>query len=296
MWRARLTLILLLVICFSLAVWLQPRLDAHFNRHQSNESVLATLLGDGRKLIADYFYVEADVYFHSGYYPSVFDQARKQEETDSDVSNPEEGGGKQEEKGFMGKPLDWIDAFSRHFRPSRHTHLHGQAVQEILPWMKLSADLDPHRVQTYIVTAYWLRRGLGESAEAESCIRDGLRSNPHSPDLLYVLADIYLEDRKDYPRAKKLFLAALRCWHEVEESKPVKTETGEGERNYLLLEQIYGGLVREEMAAGHLDQALAYMKTLRANATDPKKVQQQIDELQARINAEAGKTNSPPSQ
>jgi hypothetical protein len=54
--------------------------------------------------------------------------------------------------------------------------------------------------------------------------------------------------------------------------------------------------VREEMAAGHLDQALAYMKTLRANATDPKKVQQQIDELQARINAEAGKTNSPPSQ
>jgi tetratricopeptide (TPR) repeat protein len=287
--KALLSMVLLLVICFSLEAWLQPRYDARTGANEAPQSALAGLLGDGRKFVADYFYVQADVYFHSGYYPSVFDQARKQEESDSDVSHPEQGT-EQEEQGFMGKPLDWIDAFSRNFRPARHTHLQGETVQEMLPWMKLSAELDPQRVQTYVVTAYWLRRRLGKSAEAEDFLRDGLRSTPHSPDLLYALGQIYLEDRKDYPHAKNLFLAALRCWHEVEEPKPLKTETGEGARNTLLLEQILGGLAQEEQAAGHLDQSLQYLEQLKTNASDPAGVQQQIDELQAKIKAGAGKT------
>jgi tetratricopeptide (TPR) repeat protein len=288
MWRGRLILILLLVICFSLAAWLQPRYDELSKKDETSGSMLGTLLGDGRQMVADYFYVQADVYFHSGYYPSVFDQARKQEEADSDVSHPEEGNG-QEEKGFMGEPLDWIDRFSRHFKPSRHTHLHGETVQEMLPWMKLSAELDPQRVQTYVVSAYWLRAGLGKSAEAEDFIRDGLRANPRSPDLLFVLGQIYLEDRKDFPRAKNLFLAALRCWHETEDPKPEKSDTGEA-RDYLLLERILGGLIKDEMAAGHPDKALEYMKTLKANAAHPEGVQKQIDALQAKINAGAGQT------
>jgi tetratricopeptide (TPR) repeat protein len=189
----------------------------------------------------------------------------------------------------MGEPLDWIDAFRRHFIPTKHTHLQGASVREILPWMKLSADLDPHRVQTYVVTAYWLRGRLGQSKEAEEFLRQGLKANPHSPELLYNLGEIYLEDRKDLPRAKNLFLAALRCWHEVEEPKPIKTETGEGERNSFLLEQILGGLVEDELVANDLNQALIYMKQLKANASDPAGVQQQIDKLQARINAHGGK-------
>jgi len=288
MWRGRLILILLLVFCFGLAAWLQPRYDESSKKDEPSSSMLGTLLGDGRQMVADYFYVQADVYFHSGYYPSIFDQARKQEESDSDVSHPEEGNG-QEEKGFMGEPLDWIDRFSRHFRPSRHTHLQGETVQEMLPWMKLSAELDPQRVQTYIVSAYWLRAGLAKSAEAEDFIRDGLRANPHSPDLLFVLGQIYLEDRKDLPRAKNLYLAALRCWHETEDPKPEKSDTGEF-RDYLLLERILGGVIKDEMAAGHPDKALEYMKTLKANAAHPEGVQKQIDALQAKINAGAGQT------
>jgi tetratricopeptide (TPR) repeat protein len=286
--RGCLILILLLVVCFSLAAWLQPRYAEFAKKDEQPGSTLGTLLGDGRQMVADYFYVQADVYFHSGYYPSVFDQARRQEESDSDVSHPEEGAG-QEEKGFMGEPLDWIDRFSRHFKPDRHTHLQGENVQEMLPWMKLSAELDPQRIQTYLVTTYWLRARLHKSAEAEDFIRDGLRANPHSPDLLFTLGQIYLEDRKDYPHAKNLFLAALRCWHERDDSKPEKSDTGET-RDYLLLERILGGLIQEELAAGHPDKALEYMKTLKTNASDPEGVQKQIDELQARINARAGRT------
>jgi hypothetical protein len=157
----------------------------------------------------------------------------------------------------------------------------------MFPWLKLSAELDPHRIQTYLVTVYWLRNRLHKTAEAEDFIRDGLRANPHSPDLLYALGQIYLEDRKEYPHAKNLFLAALRCWHERDDSKPEKSDTGET-RDYLLLERILGGLVQDELAAGQPVQALEYMKTLKANASDPEGVQKQIDELQAKINAGAG--------
>ena len=293
MWRARLILILLLVSCFSLAAWLEPRHMEKQYQGEASKSVLASLLGDGRKMVADYFAVQADVYFHSGYYPSIFDQARAQEEQESDISHPEESGHKQEEKGFMGDPRDWIDRFSRHFRPSRHVHLQGDTVREMLPWMKLSAELDPHRVQTYLVTAYWLRRGMGKSAEAEDFVRDGLQSNPHSPDLLFALGQIYLQDRKDYPRAKNMFLAALRCWHERDDSKPEISKNGGEARDYPLIESILGGLIQEEMAAGRLDQALEFMKTLKANAASPQGVQKRIDALQAKINAGAGQTNPP---
>src|SRR5262249_61275028 len=40
---------------------------------------------------------------------------------------------------FLGQPKDWIDAFSRHFYPSSHSHLDkpGEA-REILPWLRVS--------------------------------------------------------------------------------------------------------------------------------------------------------------
>jgi len=284
MWRGRLILILLLECCFSLAAWLEPRHAAKVNANEPTHSVLASLLGDGRKMAADYFAVQADVYFHSGYYPSIFDEARAQEEQASDISHPEEGNEK-EEKGYMGEPRDWIDRFSRHFRPSRHMHLSGNAVGEMLPWLKLSAELDPQRIQTYIVTAYWLREGLGKSAEATDFIRDGLKANPHSPDLLFVLGQIYLEDRKDYARAKIILIAARKEWHKRDDSKPAVSKNGEETKDYLLLDRILSGLVKEEEAVGNLDEAVRYLQELKPDSGDPQAVQKRIDELQARINA-----------
>jgi tetratricopeptide (TPR) repeat protein len=288
MWRGRLMLILLLECCFCLAIWLEPRHADKVNANEPTHSVLASLLGDGRKMAADYFAVQADVYFHSGYYPSVFDEARAQEEQDSDISHPEQGNEK-EEKGYMGEPRDWIDRFSRHFRPSRHTHLSGNAVGEMLPWLKLSAELDPQRIQTYIVTAYWLRTGLGKPAEAEDFLREGLRANPHSPDLQFALAQIYLEKGKDYARAKNILIAAKKEWHKRDDSKPAVSKNGEEAKDYLLLESILGSLVKEEEATGHLDQAVRYLQELKPDAAEPEGVQKRIDELQVKINA--AKTN-----
>lgn len=289
--RPRFILPLLLAICFSLAAWLQPRREARLNQGVRTDSVLAGLLGDGRQIIADIFYVQADVYFHSGYYPSIFDQARQEEEQDSDVSHPEETNAP--EAGFMGPPRDWIDRFSRHFRPTRHTHLKGQAVAEMLPWMRLSADLDPHRIQTYIVTSYFLRNYLRQFDDAKRFLHAGLMANPDSPELRYELGQLYFQNYKDLPRARNVWLSALKAWNKVEAPKPLRTETGEGERNVHLLSKILDALANEELKAGRTAEAIEYFKQSKVNSPFPAQVQKRIDELQASLQHSGSSTNQP---
>src|SRR6202142_4755792 len=67
-----LVLALVLTVCFTLAASLEPRAATWSNRSQS-DNVFGLLFGDGRRLFANQFFTMADVYFHSGYYPSIFD-------------------------------------------------------------------------------------------------------------------------------------------------------------------------------------------------------------------------------
>src|ERR1051325_908016 len=168
----------LAVLCFSLATLVQPR-AARWSRSAQSGSVLKLLLGDGRRIFANQFFVQADVSFHSGYYTSIFDQVEKPKASAMAAGHSEHSEAEHEkEMEFLGQPRDWIERFGRHFRVTEHTHLsHGQE-REILPWLKLSADLDPQRVETYTVAAYWLRHRLGKVKEAEEVLREGLRNNP----------------------------------------------------------------------------------------------------------------------
>ncbi len=104
------------------------------------------LLGDSSRIFANNFFTKADAYYHSGYYPTIFDNKAAfltphiAEDTGA-VASHNQG----EETAFMGPPRDWLDAFGRHFIPNRHTHLDeggptddlskSTQVAEILPWL-----------------------------------------------------------------------------------------------------------------------------------------------------------------
>jgi len=196
----------LLVTCsFSLATILQPgALGEGRNNHSDN--VLKVLLGDGRRIFANQAFVQADVYFHSGYYPSVFDQ--KQAPTNSSHMTAAEGSQEEEEHerqmNFLGPPHDWIEGFGRHFFITEHTHLAAGKESEILPWLKLSAELDPQRIDTYTTAAYFLRKELNKPDEAEKFLHEGVRNNPGSFELLYELGRLYHENYHDDQRARNV--------------------------------------------------------------------------------------------
>jgi ABC-type transport system involved in multi-copper enzyme maturation permease subunit len=217
-WPAPALPLLALGAAFTLAAQVEPWYQTWAGTTTRQGNALQVLLGDSRRMFANHFFVKADAYFHSGYYPSVFDnrEAFHTAHMAADAGAVEEQN-TGDEHAFLGESQDWIDNFGRRFFPSVHTHLdeggaaghhpgdgHDHAheptsdeVREILPWLRMSVELDPHRVESYVVAAYWLRERMHRVEEAEQFLRDGLRANPHSYEILYELGRLAFDSRGD---------------------------------------------------------------------------------------------------
>jgi tetratricopeptide (TPR) repeat protein len=275
-----LILFLLASVCFSLATLLQPRTLA-WNRGRDSGSVLKVLLGDSRRLFANHFFTKADVEFHSGYYPSIFDQAQAPKDTAHLTAR--EGSSEEEEHekamNFLGPPRDWIERFGRHFFITQHTHLEGGNEREILPWLRISAELDPQRVDTYTVAAFWLR-DLGKVEEAEQFLREGLRNNPTSYELLFELGRLYSENYHDLNRARNVWELALRRWSETEPTKK--------EPDLIGYHQIVIHLGRLEEQAGNFARAIECLELAVRVSPSPEALQEQIAELKQKMAAQSG--------
>ena len=273
-----LVLLLLVAGCFALATSLEPRVAAWSNQ-DSADSVFKVLLGDGRRIFANQAFAEADIYFHSGYYPSVFDQA--QAPKDSSHMTAQEGSPEEEEHerqmNFLGLPRDWIDRFGRHFLITEHTHLKAGQERELLPWLKLSAELDPQRVEAYTVGAYFLQKHLHKPAEAEEFLREGLRNNPQSYDILYALGRLYLDEYHQPDRARNVWAAALRRWQQQEPAKK-KPDLG-------ALDQIAVNLSRVEEQLGDLNGAIEHLELAITASPQPEALKQQVAELKRKLAA-----------
>jgi tetratricopeptide (TPR) repeat protein len=288
-----LLLIALLVFCFGLAANLQPRFQSLENSRRQSSNFFSLLLGDSSRIFANSFFVKADAYYHSGYYPTIFDnnEAFKTPHMAEDtgaVASHNQG----EEESFLGPTRDWIDTFGRHFIPNRHTHLDeggptddlstSSEVREILPWLKLSAELDPENIKTYVVTAFWLRTKLNKVPEAEQLLREGLRNNPNDPQLLFELGRIYFENYHDPARARNLWEAALRSWARQAPGVPQSArleKTNENFDNRFIFEQLQTNLALLEEKAGNPDAAIARWELAKLASPTPDDIQRHIDEL-----------------
>jgi tetratricopeptide (TPR) repeat protein len=291
---------------------------------------MGNMLGNSRKLFANHFFTRSDVYFHSGYYPSIFDQAKVKEnhlaagakeqkcehnhnhegpcdhDHDHKAAKPEAKADKhddhdhdhaahedeksdakehvhgahcnhgEEEHDFLGKPKDWFDGFSRHFFISQHTHLTDKgtnAAKEILPWIQLASKLDPNKVESYTVGAFWLR-DLKRHGEAEQFLREGLRRNPDSYEILLELGRGYLE-QKDYERARNVLNMSFRYWREKENGKPVE------QQDRFTAGLILNHLVKAEDRLGNREQAISWLGIVRKISPYPEEIDKRIAEVRA---------------
>ncbi len=309
--RPFLLLILLVVVAFSLSAWLQPRLPESAGGRDSG-NVFKVLFGEGRRIFANHFAIKADVYLHSGFYPSIFDQAAKVEEAEKEGLEPghvhtaecnhdhdhdrdheqgheesaESANGHKCDTDFMGAPKDWFERMGRKFMVSEHSHLESGREREILPWLKLSAQLDPQRVETYLVAGYWLAERLNKPKDAEEFLRDGLRANPQSYEILFELGHIYEHDYKQPDRARNVWKLALRRWDEVEQGKEKPDNLG---RN-----QILGQLAELELKQGNLQEAIRRFEEAKKYSPAPEALDARIKEIWLRYTLpDAGATPAP---
>ncbi len=291
---------LLLTASFGLAAWLGD-LAAHRRGGREASGLVAAVMGESRRLLANHLFVQADVYFHDGYYPSVFDQVDLNEgehmlaaaagvdhdhehaaEDDHEHEHVEGAGEGTHEHGpecqheqvaggFLGLPLDWIDRFGRHFYPSTHVHAEGEQARELLPWLRLAADLDPQNVATYTVAAFWLRSQLGKVDEAEQFLREGWRENPDSPEILLELGRVFYENRKDVARARNVWELAARKWQQQEAGKP--------EPDVFLWQRIAAHLAELEEHAGNHARAADWFERVEPFSPHPERIRGFIEEL-----------------
>jgi tetratricopeptide (TPR) repeat protein len=211
-----------------------------------------------------------------------------------------------DEDSFMGPTRNWVDAFGRHFIPNRHTHLDtggatgelgdSSEVREILPWLKLSAELDPKNVQTYLTTAFFLRGPMGKVAQAEQVLREGLRHNSNNPQLLFELGRICFENYHDPVRARNIWEAALRSWEKQTGNAPLSEELKPDAEHYdnrFIFEKLQSNLAQLEEKAGNLDAAIARWKLDKLASPRPDEVQKHIDELKQKPPAPPSSANGP---
>ena len=283
----RLVLTLVFAGCFTLATLLEPRMDKLRPQTDKDTGFMATLMGESRRLFANQFFVEADVYFHSGYYPTMFD--KPEDEANLDVNSKEEAethhpapaSGRLHEGdeggGFLGPPRDWIERFGRHFFPTEHTHLAGDKVREILPWLRLSADMDPHRIQTYLTASYWLRGALGKPDEAAQFLHEGLRANPNSYEILLELGYVYDLNKKNPRLARNVLEEALKKWKEQDGAglKPPPKACVE----------ILDALVRVDEEQNDLKPLLLDLEALKAVSPNKEAIERRIQETRAKLAA-----------
>lgn len=291
--------LLLLVACAGLAAALDRWFMSWPGNRAKDFSPLKIAIGDGQKIFAGHFYRKADVYFHSGMYPSIFDDNASFKTAhigeDAGAASSKNTG---DEATYLGQSRDIIDHFSRHFFPARHTHLdQGGAsghetqskeladsesgeVREILPWLKIAQELDPEEPLTYTVTAYWLRSRMNKPREAELMLREGLKALPDHPALLFELGRIYLENSHDVARARNVWQHASKSWH--------KQEGVKAEPDTFILEQIQTHLAKLEEDAGNLSLAISYWEQAKDHSPAPDAIQKRMVELRQKQAATNG--------
>lgn len=282
----RLLLCLGFVVCFSLATALEPRFQKIRQENSRSSSVFAVLMGDSRQMFANHFFAKADAYFHNGKYPSIFDTANASEPSHM-TEHAKEANGHDEHDGedesekkftFMAPPKDPIEAFGRHFMFTGHAHLEGNGSErEILPWLQLSSEMDPHRIDTYVTAAFWLRTKLNNPVQAERFLRQGLRENPDSCEILLELGRIYDESKKNTVVARNLYELALKKWFLVEKPKRKPDE--------LLHMRILGGLIQLDERESHWSSLLSYLQELKKISPSPDVIEAQIQEAKAKLSS-----------
>ncbi len=270
-------LVLLLVLAFTLATRLLPQAPT-WSEHGKSGNLFGMMFGDGRKLFANQFFTMADVYFHSGYYPSIFDKkSEEQKEIIAASHGKKESEEDEKNEDFLGKPKDWLDAFGRNFRIVQHTHLEAGKEREILPWLRLAADLDPQKIETYTVGAFFLREHLQRPDQAVDFLREGLRANPDSCELIFELGRIYYESRHDLDRARNIWLLGV--------NKFFKLAPDRQKEDKLIFEEIVVHLARLEDDAGRYEEAINWFHVAQKVSPVPGALQGQIDALQKKISA-----------
>jgi tetratricopeptide (TPR) repeat protein len=122
-----------------------------------------------------------------------------------------------------------------------------------------------------------LRTALGRPDQAEQFLREGLRANTNSYELLLELGYVYDYNKKDFRAAHNLFDLARQKWKAQDDAGLKPSPKG-----YV---EILDGLVRADEDQNNLKELLADLEALKAVSPNPEAVEKTIQETRSKLAA-----------
>ncbi|MCK5528062.1 MAG: hypothetical protein KAI74_00150, partial [Kiritimatiellae bacterium] len=149
----------------------------------SPSSLSSIIRGDSRTAISRHFFETADLYFHKG----------AEHTTTTKLHN------------------DIFQRTKQIVSPSGHFHISHSKMKEIMPWLWLSIKMDPHNIETYLVTSFWLANASKKPELALEVLKEGQLNNPYNYQIQMEKGRIYLK-QGNLEQAKHTFDTALLFW------------------------------------------------------------------------------------
>ena len=174
---------LAVAICWTLAFSVACKLSESLPSASRNESITSLLFGESRRALSEDFYEQADTFFHRGVH-HVEKRA---------ITN------------------DWIQTWRENLAPTMHVHASGNAVAEIIPWLKLATEADPHNVEAYLVMSFWVTAGLNRPDLAHRILADARLLNPQDYRIPQEQGCMAVRE-SEFDQAVLKLGAALSCW------------------------------------------------------------------------------------
>ena len=157
---------------------LSPLAASTSDNASDGHSVVSRIFGSSREVISKQLYIEADRYFHKG------------------VS-------KSANRAFENHLfIQWGEAIT----PQGHDELAGDEIAEIMPWLRLAMSSDPHNIEAYSTTAYWLAR-QGDMDMARMVLEEARSNNPGDYRVPLALGKFYHHNKERNLALKEMELA-----------------------------------------------------------------------------------------
>ena len=262
-------LVMISLTLLLLAIFLQQHvmtIDRRYSLYNETD-FFSSLIAGSKKFVAHECWIQADVYLHRGLvheYDGEHDDEHEffhdsHEEAhhhhDHDVAHNHNG----EECPFCGhhhhkdvKPNAFVPYNRGDFTNTKHKTKFDD--KELLPWLRLTAYMDPHLTKAYAVGGHWLAWRLGKAEEAIEFLEEGLENNPGAPDILAELGLVYFDANGDLgtrnlEKALEAFNAAMKT--EVKPLRRIELLTYRSE--------CHNALGQYEKAIATLDEKIAIM-------------------------------------
>jgi len=200
-------LVIISVILILSAVFLQQhvkRIDRQYGLYRDSEFFESVTTGF-KKFVAQECWLQADVYLHQGLMHDPDEHC--------EICGSSTGEHHLEAHHHIDVQPDLFKPYNRKdFAKIKHQG--GIDDKEIMPWLILTAYMDPKLTKAYANGGHWLAWRMSKPEDAIGFLEKGLKNNPGAPDILTELGMIYLDvtgklGTKDLKKALDAFSKAI---------------------------------------------------------------------------------------